>query len=173
MNLFELTEQQKAIQNLINEYAEANDGDITGISDLIDEWSKEFSVADKVESMCYLIKEFEARADARKTAGNDLIKKAKQDADKAERITKWMQHCLEASCTEKIKAGLFDVSIRTAGVAPFVLYEGVNLTNTPVKYIKSVHSVDLAKIKEDAKNGITEAFELGRFGEKSRYLSIK
>jgi len=171
MNLYDLTKQQSAIKDLVNEYAESNDGNISNIADQIDVWMAEFDVTGKIEAICYLIKEYSATAEAREEAAKNLAYKASADVAKVERLKAWLKYCMESSGIEKTKAGLFDVSIRTAGQASFVL--DVDLLNTPTKYIKTSHSIDSASIKEAIKAGDVEASSLGHYAEKTKFVSIK
>jgi len=111
MNLFETIQEARVLQNLVDTYAENNEGDITDVSMIIDSWAQEYSIEKKLESIGYVLRELEAQSEAMQKEEKRLKEKRQVNEAKVERLKEWTKFCLERNNINKICAGLFDFSI--------------------------------------------------------------
>lgn len=173
MNLFNLTEEIKALDSLIEDHCIANDGDVTDVQDLLSAWSQE-SEAKLDEKLCdcaWLLKEWGARSEARKNAAKTLVEQSRIDEAKAERLKAWMLYCLENAGISKISAGVFQISMAQAGSGSCII--DVPESEIPEQYIKIERKVNLSAIKEAVKNENETALKLAHIESPKTTLRIK
>ena len=170
MNLYDLTKNQMTLTSMIEEYAFEHDGDITDIESIIDEWAKEYSTDEKISSICALVKEWTAVAEAREKAADELRAKANTGYDKADRLKKWLLLNMEVMGKSKVDAGIYHVSVRTAGRASLIIDKPIE--EIPVKYIETKFSVRKADIEKAIKDGDAEALSLAHYAEKTKFVVI-
>ena len=98
MNLLNLTKNAAALEAIILEYAEAHDGNLDGVEDQIAAWSAETDepLEAKLEGIARLVREWEAKAKARKAEAASLSSAAKADENRADRLKAWAKFCLES-----------------------------------------------------------------------------
>ena len=151
MNLLDLAKNQITLVSMIEEYAFEHDGDITDIESIIDDWSKEYSTDEKIESICSLIKEWTSVAEAREKVSKELKEKADIGYNKADRLKSWLLLNMEVLGKSKADVGIYHVSVRTAGRACLIIDKPIE--EIPVKYIETKYSIRKSEIENAIKNG--------------------
>lgn len=153
MNLFDMIKEATALQDLIDSHAETHDGDITDIESIIDSWAQEYNVEKKLESIAYVLRELDAQSEA--LAKEEKKMKAKRQSldSKHERLKNWAKFCLDSTGTKKIKAGIFDFSIRNSPESVELLTE-----NIPDEFMRIKKEPDKALILQQLKSGVELEF---------------
>lgn len=174
MNLLNLTENAKALESLILEYAETHDGNLDGVEDQIAAWSAETDepLETKLEGIARLIREWTAKASARKAEAKSLTDAAKADENRADRLKAWTKFCLESHGMTKAEAGPYTFAIqKNGGVAP-ISFVTEDVEQWPVDYLVTRVEIDRAKVREflTAGNHLTD---LAVMGERGTSLRIK
>ena len=120
-SLLTLTDDAIALQSIVYEYADAHDGDLTGVEGTLGQWFDESKMAieAKCEAVARLTKEWEAKAKARGEEAKSLLCAAAADKARCERLKLYTKECLQRLGRNKVNAGPYVVSVqRNAGVAP-------------------------------------------------------
>lgn len=174
MNLLNLTENAKALESIILEYAESHDGSLDGVEDLIAQWSAETDepMEAKLEGIARLIREWDAKAKARKAEAASLTAAAKADENRVDRLKAWTKFCLESQGVTKAEAGPYTFAIqKNGGVAP-ISFVTEDPEQWPVDYLVTRVEIDRAKVREflTAGNHLTD---LAVMGERGTSLRIK
>ena len=173
MNLFKITEEMSALENLIESHCIANDGDVTGVESIISEWSQSIN-EDLDKKLCdcvWLIKEWTARSEARKQAANDLIEQSKADVSKAEKVKSWVLYCLQSANISSINAGVFQISIAKAGSGSCII--DVPESQIPDQFVSIERKISVSAIKDVIKKGDESAMKLAHIEEPKTTLRIK
>ena len=115
--LFQIAEQIMALHDLLSECG----GELTDeqAEQVIDQWLAETnaSLENKVDSYCWLIREFEGRADVREQAANALMAIAGADGNQAERLKARLKKYLEMCGVSRLETPHFKLNIQTSGGA--------------------------------------------------------
>lgn len=174
MNLLNLTKNAAALEAIIMEYAELHDGNLDGVEEQIAAWSAETDepLEAKLEGIARLIREWEAKAKARKTEAARLSAAAKADENRADRLKAWTKFCLESQGIQKAEAGPYTFAIqKNGGVAPMsLLIEDPE--QWPADYVITRKEVDKAKVREFLTAG-NHLEGLAVIGERGTSLMIK
>lgn len=117
--LFELTGDALALHDLLTETG----GDITepSVAQAIDAWMKELDkgLHTKVDGYCILVRELEARAEARKAEAERLAKRAQVDENAARALKERLKVAFQMIGVEKIETDNFNVRVqKNGGKAP-------------------------------------------------------
>ncbi|BAQ63951.1 siphovirus Gp157 family protein [Geminocystis sp. NIES-3709] len=127
---------------------------------------------DKVDSILSLIQSRKRWLEVRKAEVERLQKLIKKDENTINFLTEYLLKHLEKLEITKLRTNNFNLSVKTASIAPFkLLIEDAK--KYPQQYQRVTVEVDKKALKEAVKNGDTEALKYAEFGEKSTYLSIK
>ncbi len=174
MNLLNLTESAKALETIILEYAESHDGTLDGVEEQIAAWSAETDepLEAKLEGIARLIRDWTAKAAARKAEAKSLADAAKADENRADRLKAWTKFCLESQGMTKAEAGPYTFAIqKNGGVAP-ISFVTEDVEQWPVDYLVTRVEIDRAKVREflTAGNHLTD---LAVMGERGTSLRIK
>lgn len=189
--LFKLQGDALAINQLIEEYAEANDGDITDIGDTVDSWLKENAeqIDSKLEAYVAVIKAKEADSALRKEKAKGIAQLAKFDDNAVERLKTTLCNFMDSIGRPKIE--LTDNKLSTAangGKEPLEIDEAA-FPLPPDEYIKVSPYITKKIVYEYDKDAIRDAAKLDRdmiddkdwevnvpwakLKEKGRHLRIK
>jgi hypothetical protein len=113
--LFQIAEEIIALHNLLSDCG----GEITDTEAeaAIDEWLAETnaSLETKVDSYCWLIREFEGRADVREQAAKALMAIAGTDGNHVERLKARLKNYLEMCGVSKLETPHFKLNIQKSG----------------------------------------------------------
>jgi len=120
--LFQIGDDVKALHNLLIECG----GEITDdeAEAAIEEWFAETNAAaeTKVNSICWLIREFEGRAEVREQAAKTLMASAGADANQAKRLKNRVKLFMEQCGFDKLQTEHFKLTIAAnGGVVPLVI----------------------------------------------------
>ena len=127
----------------------------------------EGAVADKVETYCAMIREREARAEARGIESERLEELCAQDVRTAERMRKRLFEFMERTGRQKMETATAVVRTQNAGgKLPVQLVAPVPVTHSTITY-----TPNMTKIRGALENG--EQLEFAKLGERSRILVIK
>ena len=123
-SLLLLADDARALDDLLDQAA-ANDGNLDSAEQAaIEEWVGELDVAaaSKADSIGWLLREWEARAEARRSQAKKLVEASQADENRAKRLKAYVLECMSrmgrtelqgASCALKVQ--------RNGGKAPLVL----------------------------------------------------
>lgn len=174
-SLLGLSEDALALAALLDEHAEAHCGDITDIEAQIDQWASELGLATdaKLEAICRLVLEAEARAGARAIEASRLTAYAAHDMGRARRLRDYVQRCAQLAGWKRHSAGTYQVSIvRNGGKAPLLL-DSSDPQSFPAQYRRRIEEIELDR------EAIRAALEAGRevpgarLGERGSRLAIR
>lgn len=166
MNLFDLTQHAQALQDLIDSHAESNQGDITDVASVVDDWGKEYDINAKVDSICSLIREYGARAEAQKEEAKRLNDRAKVAENKVKRLKDWLVYCMDNAGYKSLKTGIFEASLREAS------QQSIEITgDVPDPYLIVKKEIDKTAIKDAIKAGVI--IDFARLLPKTKYVAIK
>ncbi len=173
--LYELSDRISEIEDCI-ELLEGVDipadlhEDYLGLLEELDQTRQDFG--GKIDSILSLIQSRRRWLEVRKAEAKRLQELVKRDETAIEWLTEYLKTHLEKQGVKKLRTNKFNLSIRKASQAPLILnFEEAN--KYPKKYQKVTVEVDKKQLKEDIKNGDSEAVKYGKLGEKSAYISIK
>lgn len=174
MNLLNLTKNAKALESIILEYAEAHDGNLDGVEEQIAAWSTETDepLEVKLEGIARLIREWGAKADARKGEAKRLAEAAKADENRSERLKAWTKFCLESQGMMKAEAGPYTFAIQKNGGVQPISFLVEDATQWPTEYVIAIPQIDKSKVREFLTAG-NHLEGLAVMGERGTSLRIK
>jgi hypothetical protein len=145
MNIYDLTDKLKRVNDLIDEGAENLDDTLESLELTFDE---------KVKGYAAIIRNTEAEEKALKDEIDRLNAKRKVKQNKIEYLKRNLFNALQATNKRKIEAGTFTLSIRKNPHSVSILDE----SEIPKQYyIEQPAKLDKTKLKDDLKNGLTIA----------------
>jgi hypothetical protein len=173
MNLFELTQEQKILQFLLDEHCATNEGDVTDISETMEQWQSQadMSLESKLEAIGRLLREFTAQAEAQKEEANKLNAKAKTNENKASRLKEWALYCLQSADIQKINTKTFNFTVAKSPSATFEVT--AELSDIPEKWINVKRTANLSAIKEAYIQCDPDAINLGKLNTPKQILKVK
>jgi dGTP triphosphohydrolase len=180
MNLYELTDQIKAVADAIQAVMESGeDGAEIALENLNDALYATKSLFDeKVEAICYVIDQYNTVSEAQAAKAKALMEASKKNASKADRLKEYLLTNLRRLGIDKISTKTRQVSIRrNGGLEPIVWAtpdgEPPEPTQLPKKYVKVVKTVQIDK--EAVREALASGQELpfARLGERGESLVIR
>lgn len=127
-------------------------------------------ISDKAEQYCFVIRQFEADAEAYKKEAERFKQKQTIAENNAKRMKQAVQRAMELTGQEKMDAGLFKLKIaKNGGKRPLIICGDV-----PEQYVKMVPQNDneaIRKFVESLAN--PDACPWAKLGEQGTHLSIK
>jgi hypothetical protein len=127
----------------------------------------EGAVADKVETYCSMIREREARAQARENEAKRMEELARVDNNTADRMRRRLFEFMEKTGRQKMETATAIVRTQNAGgKLPVQLVAPVPVTHCAISY-----TPNMVKIRGALEAG--EQLEFAKLGERSRILVIK
>ena len=158
MNLLNITNEAKILEQLIEDHASHFDGDITDVSTIIDRWDTEInSLATKLEGIGSLIRNWEAQADAQRAEAKRLVESAKANEARADRLKEWTKFCLESANLQKAQGGIYTFSIAKT---PASVVLKIPVEQLPERWIKTTIEAKKSDIKRCMDLGDVDAFEV-------------
>lgn len=175
--LFEISEDLRALAEILEEAG----GEIpdSQAEEAIDQFFAELGTERdrKLDSYCAVIREFESKAEARKTEANRLLALANSDESNAKRLKKKLHNFLEARGERKIETNRFKIALqKNGGKTPVILdnYYLVNAVELPEAFRKVTFSPDLDAIRIALETDEeTEAIKFAVLGERGEHLRIR
>jgi hypothetical protein len=150
--LYEIGQEAAALDALLNEMG----GDISDdeTADIIDEWLRgnESALQTKVDGYCALIREYSARANARKEEMKRLRALVESDENRAKRMKERLLRFFEDRDIQKLETSRFRVSAHSnGGLPPLIINEDTN----PHEISDQFQRVEIDE------NAVREALNLG------------
>jgi Siphovirus Gp157 len=172
--IFQIADEIAALHDLLTECA----GEITEAETetAIDQWlaDNEQALEKKVDGYCGLIREFEARSEAREIEAKRLMALAGSDANQAKRLKDRLKYFFEICAIKKLDTPRFRLSIQAnGGQAPLVFPPEWETfpENAPEVFHKREIKLDRAAIREAIRND--EETHGAFLGERGTRLSIR
>jgi hypothetical protein len=172
--LFQIADDAVALHDLLTECGgELPDEQAEAV---IDQWLSETSQAldKKVNSYCWLIKEFEGRSEARELAAKHLMASAGADLNQAKRLKDRLKAFLEICGLKKLETEHFKLSIQAnGGVLPLIVPQEWERdpASAPEAFHKIEVKLDNAAIREAIRND--EETHGAQLGERGTQLRIR
>lgn len=173
--LYQLSERLSEIEEIL-ENLEGVDipaslhRDYLELLDELDSTREDFN--NKIDSVLSLIQSRKRWLEIRKAECTRFQQLVKRDEKTVTWLQEYLKQELEKRGVKKLRTKRFNLSIRKASNAPLKLRYS-DATKYPEKYQRITVEVNKKLLKEDIKNGETEALNYGELGEKSTYISIK
>jgi hypothetical protein len=124
VTLINLTADQIALEDLISEAAEANNGEISDYDSVFSQWQSENEggMEKKLAAIASLIREKELRAEAKRAEAKRLTEAARVEENRAKGLLDYAKFCMDNAKIQKHKAGLFEARIqKNGGAAPLII----------------------------------------------------
>lgn len=172
--LFEIADEIRALHDLLTELGgELPDAEAEAA---IDGWLAETDAAleKKVDGYCGLVREFEARSEAREIEAKRLMALAGADGNQAKRLKARLKDFFDASGLKKLETPRFRVSIQAnGGVLPLHIPPDWDNdpANAPEAFQCRVIQLDRDAIREAIRND--EEAHGASLGERGTHLRIK
>ena len=174
MTLYEIGEDVRALNEMLEELG----GDISEpeIEAAFDVWFAEVKTNQiaKVDAYCALIREFEAKSDARANEAARLLKLSHADSDAADRLKKRLKWFMDATEQAKIETPRFKVAVqKNGGTIPLIVNPAweADPASAPEQFHKVRIDLDKEAIREAMRND--EAVEGCAIGERGTHLRIR
>jgi len=172
--LFEIAQEIMALHDLLSECG----GELTDeqAEEAIDQWLAETNVSleAKVDSYCWLIREFEGRADVREQAAKALMAIAIIDGNLAERLKARLKNYLEMCGVLKLETPHFKLNIqRSGGSVALIVPPGweADPASAPEAFHKIKIELNTTAIREAIRND--EETHGARLAERGTHLRIR
>jgi hypothetical protein len=172
--LFQIADEISALHDLLTECGgELPDGEA---GTTIDQWLAETNVAleKKVNSICWLIREFEGRADVLELEAKRMTALAGADGNQAKRLKARLKAFLEMCGFSKLQTEHFKLSIQANGGAPPLLIPSDwddDPANAPEAFQRRTIVLDRDAIREAIRND--EETYGAELGERGFHLRIR
>ena len=172
--LFQIAAEISALHDLLSEVGgELPDAEAEAA---IDQWLAETdaSLEKKIDSYCWLIREFEGRADVREQAAKALMASAGADGNQAKRLKGRLKQFLEMCGFQKFQTEHFKLNIQANGGAlPLIIPQAWERdpAEAPEAFQKREILLNTAAIREAIRND--EETHGAYLGERGTQLRIK
>ena len=163
-NLFQLTGEMMELMDWMND----PETDPQAIQDTMEGLQAE--IENKAEQYCYVIRQFEADAEAYKKEAERFKQKQTICENNAKRMKLMVQRAMELTGHEKMDAGLFKLKVVDNGGQKPIIYDG----DVPEQYQRVKYETDADKVRkylETLPN--PEACAWAHFGDRGTRLAIK
>lgn len=166
-SIFDIGAAGRALEAIIEE----NEGELDAeLEEWFDDIQDEREA--KIESYCYLIAEYEARADARRQKVKELEAGARANEKTAKRLKDRLLKAFEVFGWDKVKAGSLLVKrAKNGGRLPVLWATPEDLNELPPEFIRQVPTLD----KEAVLTALEVTPDLGfaKLGERGFHIEIK
>jgi hypothetical protein len=172
--LLQIAGEITALHDLLSEVGgELPDAEAEGA---IDQWFAETDLAldKKVNSICWLLREFEGRAEIREQAAKALMASAATDTNQAKRLKDRLKNFLEICGLPKLETEHFKLWIQAnGGVLPLIVPQAWERdpAEAPEAFQKREIRLDTTAIREAIRND--EETHGASLGERGTQLRIK
>jgi hypothetical protein len=175
MNLYELSQLQRELYDALT--AESPEGEPLSEEEqsrIIDDYlAADVAFTAKVESYCFMIEAFSARAEFLTQQAERHAKLSKQDQSIADRMTARLKAVMIQRGERTLEANTYRPRvINNGGVAPLIYPDAwrTEPAKAPEKYHKKRIELDTTLLREDLKNG--EVVEGCKIGERGTRLKL-
>jgi len=179
--LYDITENMKALEDLIAESCDQETGEIpANVNDIIEQWFQQADgeLSTKLEAIGRLVRNWESDAEQFAAEAKRLAAKKSATENRAKRTKEWAKFCLESAGITKQAAGVFTFAIQKNGgkkplawVKDGAVVAELDATELPAEYQKITVSADTEAIREVLENG--GELEFARLTEPGTHLRIR
>jgi hypothetical protein len=174
MNLYDLTQEAKALEDLIFESCNADTGELPeNVMEIIEAWSAGIGgqLETKLECVGRLVRNWEADAERFEVEAKRLAANRKAAENRAKRLKEWTKTCLKIAGIQKQPAGVFTFTIqKNGGKVPLDLAPDLDPKALPVEYQKVEVSANTETIRAALEAGTD--LEFAKFGTVGTHLRI-
>ena len=167
--LYEIVDDLVALEDLLDEQAEADEADADVVARWLDEIEGEFE--DKVDRTVSVVRALEARRDVRKREADRLAQLARYDDHAAARIKQRVLELLDVAGRKWVVTTHYSVTAATAGGKQPLLVDDVDLNALPPEFVRVRAELDQTAVRTLLESG--EDISFARLGERGRYLKIR
>jgi hypothetical protein len=175
MNLYDLTQEAKALEDLILEACNPETGELPeNAAELIEQWSSgiEGQLEKKLEAIGRLVRNWDADAVAFKAEAERLADKRRAAENRAKSLKAYAKLCLDSLGSTKQVAGVFTFAVqKNGGKVPLELAADLDPKALPVEYQKVEVSPDSEAIRTALEAG--QALDFAKFGVVGTHLRIR
>jgi hypothetical protein len=170
--LYEIGEDIVALSNALDELG----GDISDpeVAEAIDEWLLEnrTNLAAKLDGYASLIRELEARADARKVEAKRLAELARYDENKANRLKERLRLFFEEQGMKKVETARFSLTLaNNGGKIPVIVDDEIAPEYLPEGYRRVKYEPDNDAIRAALERG--ESLPFAHLGDRGSSIRIR
>lgn len=171
-SLYNLSADARQLQELLDAYAEENDGIIDDLpvplAEAILESTQDIGV--KVDRIVSLAKEYDARAKARRQAAQELLTEARKDASKADALTAYLGQCMTSAGAKHWVGGTHEARVVVNGGKRPVVVK-VSPADLPMRFQVVSLDADTCAIRDALEAG--EHVTGCELGERGTHVRIK
>ena len=178
-NLYTLTEAIRAESERIAEMMERTNGDDAFLTAEDREARDAFveglrtEAGLKADGYARVIREYDARAQVRRTEATAILEMARQDEARSDRIRKFVMDCMERAGMKRLDGATFSLAVQAnGGKQPVEIIEGVELPDRFVN-IETVRKPNRDAIRDALLAGDAEAIQYATLRERGYTLRIK
>lgn len=173
-SLFEISEDL----NFLSDFLTETGGDITDeqLEAEIDKWLADTTAERdvKIDNYCALIKDFEAKAEARKVEAARIASLGTTDHNAAARLKSRLHEFFKLHNIDKVETLRFKVArTKNGGALPLIIDADLLLKpeTIPELYREVTYAPDRGVIRQDLADGIE--FDWAKLGERGEHLRIR
>lgn len=171
MTLYEISQALNALYERIEELG----GDVTDaeVEQVIDGWFADLHEArdEKIDNYAALIRELQARAEARRAEARRLTDRARRDEEQAAYLQNRLAAFMNEQDLRTIETRRYRLTLARSGGPQPVVLKTDDAEALPPAFQRVKVSADLTAIREALERG--EALDFAELGERSIYLRIR
>jgi len=175
VNLYDLTQEAKALEDLILESCNPETGELPeNATELIEQWSSgiDGQLSTKFEAIGRLVRNWDADAEAFAIEAKRLADKKRAAENRAKSLKAYAKLCLDSLGSTKQVAGVFTFSVqKNGGKVPLELAPDLDPKALPVEFQRVEISPDSEAIRSALEAG--QELEFARFGVVGTHLRIR
>lgn len=172
LSLLALVEDARKLAEIVDRFAEDHEGDLTDLDPQLEWWFRENdeAISDKIDKFVSVIREFEARADARENEAARLRLLASADDRKRDRLMGYLKMCMDRTGTTKFSGLRHEVRVvRNGGALPLKFSEGLVAQHMPERFQRITVGFNNTAIRDALEAGeLVEGVVLGERGSSLR-----
>lgn len=142
MKLYELTEAYRNIENIMSD----EDADVETLKKALEE--VEDNIENKAENIAKLVRNIDSDIKALKDEEKRLAERRKALENKQKNVKKYLEYQLKSLKIDKVKTGLFTVSIQNNAPSVKITNEE-EIPESFFKYTKSISRKDILQVLKD------------------------
>ena len=179
--LYDITENMRALEDLIAESCDQETGDLpANVHEIIETWfdQTEGDLTTKLEAIGRLVRNWESDAEQYAAEAKRLAAKKAAAENRAKRTKEWTKFCLESAGISKQAAGVFTFAIQKNGgkkplgwIKDGIAVPELDPLELPAEYQKITITPDTEAIREVLENG--GELEFARLQEAGTHLRIR
>lgn len=173
MNLYELTQAQRDLEETILGTMDEETGEIPANEEL-DAQAEALGLAidAKIDGIARMVRNWTSDVESWKAEEKRFADKRRASENRIKHINLYAKACLEGAGLEKLKTTLFTVAIqKNGGVAPMNLCVDLDPKTLPERFQKITVEANSPAIREALESG--EKLEFAELGERGTSLRIK